>query len=410
MTGHVSSRNASPPTTNAYTTANAETSVEVATPGCHAFADHRDHHERNERAADQPQHGSPFGERRGRIDLLADVDRDASQREREDECRNDAGHEQPADRDVGDEAEDDHVDARRDGLGHHRRACQQAGGLVGILLGPADGGHDDAADGRDVGQLGAGHAGEERGRDDDDQIEPAPQAPHHAQQQLDQPRRHAVGLHRQAGQHEERYGEQDEMVGAGDDLLRIHQHGSVGLARKYTSGGEREREGDRHADHDAADEADDQQQDRRNGVVGNSVFQAATATADADDRRERSPDDAAGCASALNIAKPNIARLPMITGVRTIHCGKPIGVVWPCVSSHRSTVETRSSGRPRPRSTIHTESAPRASSPGKVRGIRRCRRAFAGRPRLPRRGTSASPSGAGDLLCPVERLVQEVPP
>ena len=95
----------------------------------------------------------------------------------------------------------------------------------GSWRGAAHGRHDDAADRGDVGQLGAGHAGEEGGRDDGDQVQAAAHAAEDAQQQLDQPRRHAVRLP-SAGRPARRTESPAARSGRmpGHHLLRVDEH------------------------------------------------------------------------------------------------------------------------------------------------------------------------------------------
>ena len=93
--------------------------------------------------------------------LPAGEDRERQQQHHGDD---EAGIEQPGDRDAGDRAEHDQHDRGRHGVGHGRAGGEQRDQFLGLVAAPLHLGEERGRDGRHVGDLGAGDARDQEER------------------------------------------------------------------------------------------------------------------------------------------------------------------------------------------------------------------------------------------------------
>src|SRR5216684_3003668 len=197
------------------------------------------------------------------VAAIAHDQHEDDQRDGEQQPGHDPGHEQADHRDgaAGRQRIDDGVVARRHEQRLDRGADRHVGGEdagIADLLHLRD---HHRADRRGVGDRGARDAAEEAGGDDVDDREAAAHA-HDADQHVgegDEAPRHAALGHDRAGEHEERDGQHGEFADPVRDLQHDRFVGDVHLPGGEQRG-EAEPVGDRHADHEAAEQDGDDDQ------------------------------------------------------------------------------------------------------------------------------------------------------
>jgi hypothetical protein len=232
-----------------------------------AGEDNDDKPERDNRAAPelrQRRRRQPDVLRQPRV--AAKQDDDADQRERHQAGRQQARHEQPADRKVGDEAENDQIDAWRNGLGHDGGSRQQRHRAARILPRSSSRRNQHRADRRDIGHLRAGDAGEDDHRQHHDHVEAAANPSDEPFEERDQTNGHSVRLHEVADENEERDREQDEIVDPARHLLSEDETGQRAIDKDVDQRGEPQRKADRDSADQAADESDEHRQARARGA------------------------------------------------------------------------------------------------------------------------------------------------
>ncbi len=165
------------------------------------------------------------------------------------QARQERGEEQFADGLVGDDAIEDHQDARRDEHAERAARGDDGGGERGGVLALEHGWDHDPAHGRGGGGAGAGNGGEEHGSQHAHHAEPAAHVADDGLGDADQPARDAARLHDGPGEEEHGHSDQRERVhrivkGLGEADERV---AGVGIGR---GGGYGEREAERDADQD----------------------------------------------------------------------------------------------------------------------------------------------------------------
>ena len=134
--------------------------------------------------------------------------------ERKERRGNESGQEQRGGGDRRDGAEDQQHDARRDGFAHDGRRRQDRHDLAARVFALLEHAAHGGADGRDVGDLGSGDAGEDVHGDDDHLQQAAAQVADQGVDELGQRQGQAGGVHDRAGEDEERDGQEHEPLGA----------------------------------------------------------------------------------------------------------------------------------------------------------------------------------------------------
>jgi hypothetical protein len=120
--------------------------------------DHQKSERNNCTAPQLPERGRGESSLVRQLCAAAKQDDGVDQRKSHESGRQQPRHEQAADRKIGDEAEYNQVNARRDGLGHDRGSRQQRHRAARILTRPPRRWDQHRADGRDIGHLRTGNA------------------------------------------------------------------------------------------------------------------------------------------------------------------------------------------------------------------------------------------------------------
>ena len=123
-----------------------------------------------------------------------------------------SGGEQRGNRDVGDDAVDEHGVARRDEDTERAAGGRNAGGVFGRVAALDHGGDHDAAHGGYGAGAGTDHGGEEHAAEDGHDAEPAAYMPDEHGSDLNNLGRHAAALHERPGEDEAHHRQQGEHV------------------------------------------------------------------------------------------------------------------------------------------------------------------------------------------------------
>ena len=176
------------------------------------------------------------------VELDGDHQRDADQ-----DARNDAAEEQPADRDLRDRAVDHHRHARRNDRAHRSGGGDQRGGEARLVARLLHGRDQDRADRRGVGRRGAGHARHHHAADDRGMGEPGAKMADQRAREIDQLLADAARRHDRAGENEIGHRQQREGIELAEHLLREQRHDDVGQQRHADEADQRNGEQDRDA-------------------------------------------------------------------------------------------------------------------------------------------------------------------
>ena len=168
--------------------------------------------------------------------------------------------EQRADRHPGDRADGDQHQAGRHGLGLRAGGRQQCHQVAGFRAALDHLGEQRRRDGRHVGGLGAGNAGDEIHRAHQDIGQAASDVAQQRGQEIHHRPRHAGHLDQQSEEHEQRHRQQDQVRHALIEPADEQQHRHVRGQHHVGERADGEGDGDRHAgEHGGADQPDEEQ-------------------------------------------------------------------------------------------------------------------------------------------------------
>ncbi len=202
-----------------------------------------------------------------------------------------AAGEQRGDRNAGDGADGDEHERGRDRLAHRARCRQQGDQLAFVDAAPFHLGKQHRRDGRHVGGLGAGDAGDEVHRAQQHVAEPAPDVAEQGGEEGDHRGGHAGHLYQQAEEDEERNGEQDQrahaLVHARDDDRQRDVRRQAEIAERREAEGEGDRDAGEDGESEDGDEEDDEVPIADMGEHGGRANQQGDEDREQEDRREQ---------------------------------------------------------------------------------------------------------------------------